>query len=402
MATAEVLRYAWAALRGYPTRSLLMLTAMAIGVAAVLILTALGEGARVYVSGKFAALGTNLLIVIPGRSETGGVSPSTLMGETPRDLTLEDARALARSRLVRRMAPFNIGVANARYGGREREVTVLGSTHELLALRRWNMARGRFLPPTDIDLAAPVCVIGTRIRRELFGVRPALGRWLRLGDRRFRVIGILGSEGRSIGVDVQESVIIPVASAQQLFNTPSLFRILVEARSREAIEPAQRFIIDTLRKRHQGEEDVTVVTQDAVLSTFDRIFTALTWAVGGIAGISLFVAGILIMNVMLVAVSQRTAEIGLLKALGAPPGQITRLFLAEALLLAGLGTIIGLLLGQLGSLLVREIFPVLPACPPAWANLAASGVALATGALFSLLPARRAAALDPVTALAGG
>ena len=213
------------------------------------------------------------------------------------------------------------------------------------------------------------------------------------------MIGIMGSEGRSIGVDVQEIVMIPVASAQQLFNTSSVFRILVEAKTREAIEPVKQFIIDTLQKRHQGKKDVTVITQDAVLATFDRILGALTYAVGGIAAISLAVAGILIMNVMLVAVSQRTAEIGLLKALGASPRHIITLILAEAFLLSSLGAIAGYLLGQLGSWIIRYAFPVLPAYAPVWAVFISLLVAMVTGLLFSLMPARRAARLDPVQAL---
>jgi putative ABC transport system permease protein len=323
-----------------------------------------------------------------------------MMGETPRDLTLDDALALTRSRSVRRMAPINVGSVDASWQGRSRESVVLGSSHDLMAIRHWELAQGHFLPPADLDRAMPVAVIGSKIRDELFGATPALGQWLRLGDRRFRVIGIMGSEGRSIGVDVQETIIIPVASAQQMFNTASLFRILVEARTRETIEPARQFIIDTLQKLHQGERDVTVITQDAVLQTFDRILGALTYAVGGIAAISLGVAGILIMNVMLVAVSQRTAEIGLLKALGATPRQIVVLILAEALLLSVLGAGAGLLLGQAGSLLVRRSFPVLPAYAPVWALLAVLAVALLAGLLFSLVPARRAARLDPVLALA--
>jgi len=401
MRNRDIGAFAWRALSGYPTRTILMLLAMAIGVAAVVVLTALGEGARRYVSDQFSSLGTNLVIVIPGRAETGGVSPSTMMGETPRDLTLDDAIALTRSYKIRRIAPINIGASNASWRAMSREVTVFGTTSELLELRHWKLAKGRFLPDTDIDLASPVVVIGTKIRDELFGPKAALGQWMRLGDRRFRVIGILASEGRSIGVDVQEAVMIPVASAQQLFDTPSLFRILVEARTREAIEPVKQFIVDTLKDRHQGEEDVTVITQDAVLATFDRIFSALTYAVGGIAAISLVVAGILIMNVMLVAVSQRTAEIGLLKALGAAPRQIVALFLAEAFLLSVLGASLGLILGESGSLLIRHLFPALPAHTPLWATLTALLVALSTGLLFSLLPARRAAQMDPVLALSG-
>ena len=396
---ADVTRFSWSALRGYPTRTLLMLLAMAIGVAAVVVLTSLGEGARRYVTDEFSSLGTNLLIVFPGRAETAGMNPIAMMGETPRDLTLDDALALTRSYGVRRIAPLNVGSAEINWQGKQREVTVIGTNNEMLAIRHWELSQGKFLPATDLDLATPVCVIGSKIRSELFGARRAIGEWLRIGDRRFRVIGVMGSEGRSIGVDVQETVMIPVASAQQLFNTPSLFRILVEAKTRESIEPVKRFVIDTLQQRHQGEKDVTVVTQDAVLETFDRILSALTFAVGGIAAISLMVAGILIMNVMLVAVSQRTAEIGLLKALGAAPRQIVVLFLSEALLLSVLGAASGLLLGEAASALVRHAFPVLPAHAPVWAVTTALLVALVTGLLFSLLPARRAARLDPVLAL---
>jgi len=397
----DVSLFAWRALRGYPTRTILMLIAMAIGVAAVIMLTSLGEGARRYVTNEFASLGTNLVIVFPGRSETAGINPSTMMGETPRDLTLDDALALTRNYAVRRIAPINVGSADVSWQSKKREVAIIGTTHEMLAIRHWELAQGKFLPATDLDRATPVCVIGSKTRAELFGPQQALGEWLRIGDRRFRVIGVMGSEGRSIGVDVEDTIMIPVASAQQLFNTPSLFRILVEAKSRDAIEPVKQFISDTLQKRHQGEKDVTVVTQDAVLATFDRILGALTYAVGGIAAISLIVAGILIMNVMLVAVSQRTAEIGLLKALGAAQRQIITLILTEAFLLSALGATVGLIIGQLGSLVIRQAFPIFPAYAPAWAIATAMLVAMITGLLFSILPARHAARLDPVLALAG-
>ena len=397
----DIVRFSWTALVGYPTRTLLMLTAMAIGVAAVIMLTALGEGARRYVSNEFTSLGTNLVIVFPGYSETSGLNPIALVGTTPRDLTLDDAQVLTRNTNVRRIAPINIGSVKASFQGRSREVPVIGSNHELLEIRHWELAQGSFLPAADLDRATPVCVIGSNIRDELFATQTAVGQWLRLGDRRFRVIGVMASEGRSIGVDVQDTIMIPVASAQQLFNTPSLFRILVEAKTRSAIEPVKLAIIAQLKERHQGKRDVTVVTQDAVLATFDRILGALTYAIGGIAAISLAVAGILIMNVMLVAVSQRTAEIGLLKALGAPQRLIIRLILSEAIMLSAFGAFIGLLLGELGCLAIRQAFPDLPAYAPLWAVLTAIAVSLLAGFVFSLLPARQAARLDPVLALTG-
>jgi len=397
--TNDVINFGWQALKGYRTRTLLMLLAMSIGVASVLMLTSLGEGARQYVRGEFESLGTNMVIVLPGRSETAGVGLGTMTGVTPRDLTLADAQALTRNPNVVHIAPLNIGAAEVSWQNRKREVTVMGSNSDLLKIRHWTMARGKFLPNTDWDRATPVCVIGGKIRSEIFGAHNAMGQWIRLGENRYRVIGILASEGRSIGTDVEEIVIIPVASAQSLFNVPSLFRIFIEVKSRAAIPKVIKFTQDTIRVRHQGEEDVTVITQDAVLATFDNILGALTYAVGGIAAISLAVAGILIMNVMLVAVSQRTAEIGLLKALGASGREIILLILIEALLLSSIGGAIGLIIGQLGSWGIRAALPDLQAYPPAWAAITSFLVAVITGALFSLLPARKASKLDPVLAL---
>lgn len=397
--TRDIISFGWHALKGYRTRTLFTLIALTIGVASVLMLTGLGEGARRYVRGEFASLGTNLVIVMPGRSETTGVGMGSMTGVTPRDLTLADARALTRHPQVQRIAPLNIGVAEVSWQSRKREVPVMGSNSDLLKIRHWQLARGRFLPPTDWDRATPVCVIGAKIRDEIFGAHAALGKWIRLGENRYRVIGVMASEGRSIGIDVEEVVMIPVASARALFNVPSLFRILIEVKTRTAIPKVIEFVKQAIRKRHQGEEDVTVITQDAVLATFDRILAALTYAAGGIAAISLAVAGILIMNVMLIAVSQRTAEIGLLKALGASRREILLLILIEALLLSSLGGMIGLGVGQLGSWGIRAALPQLEAYPPDWAMVASLLVAIFTGILFSLLPAHKASRLDPVLAL---
>ena len=397
----DTLQFASACLNSARKRSLLMILAMAIGVAAVVILTALGEGARLYVVNQFSSLGTNLVIVFPGRSETSGIGPGMLIGQTPRDLVLDDAMAVMRSSAVRRMAPLAIGAALASNGPLNREVVVLGSTHAVLTIRNMTMSQGQFLPDGPADAASPVVVIGTKIKQELFGVENAVGSWLRLGDRRFRVIGILSSQGTAaMGMNTDEMVIIPVASAHMLFNSQKLLRILVEAKSRDEIERARKETEEILFKQHGGERDVTVVTQDAMVATFDRILRTLTLAVGGIAAVSLAVAGVLIMNVMLIAVSQRTQEIGLLKALGAPPAQIRRLFFAEAVLLSMVGSVVGLLLGQLGSFVIGQIYPTLPVAAPWWAMVAAFSTALGTGIMFSVWPARRAAQLDPVMALA--
>jgi len=396
----DAIHFSWQALSANTMRTFLMLLAMSIGVGSVVVLTALGEGARNYVTAEFSALGTNLIIVIPGRSETSGGNTSTMIGVTERDLTIDDAISLTRHPKVKRIAPLNIGAAEVSWQGRKREVTIQGSSHELLKLRQWKMSQGSFLPALDLNRAKSVCVIGSKVRTEIFGAHSALGQWIRIGDRRFRVIGILDSDGQSLGFDVGDTVIIPVASAQSLFNAPSLFRIFVEVKTRKAIPKVIDFIKTTIRNRHQGDEDVTVITQDAVLATFDRILSALTYAVGGIAAVSLGVAGILIMNVMLVTVSQRTSEIGLLKSLGASAKAILSLILIEAILLSSLGAMLGFIIGQAGSWAIRYAFPILPAYPPTWATIASLLIALITGILFSLLPARKASRLNPVDALA--
>ncbi|MCB1744329.1 MAG: ABC transporter permease [Gammaproteobacteria bacterium] len=399
MRASDRLLFAVHSLSSSGTRTLLMLLALSVGVASVVMLTALGEGARRYVQSEFTALGSHLLIVLPGRSETAGGAPP-LMGETPRDLTLQDASALIRSASVGRVAPVVVGAAPVAHGGREREATVVGTNHEFARIRHLRLAAGAFLPESAVDRAIPVCVLGATLARELTGRVNAVGEFVRFGDRRMRVIGVLASEGRSLGMDLDELAIVPVATAQALFNAPGLFRVLVEARAETLIPAARRHIIETIRARHEGEDDVTVITQDALISTFGRVLGGLTIALGGIAGISLAVAGVLIMNVMLVAVSQRVSEVGLLKSIGASSRLVRELFLVEAILLATTGALLGLCIGLLLCAVTRWLLPALQLVPPLWALLAAPLVAIAFGVLFGVLPARRAAALAPVQALA--
>ncbi|WP_448875038.1 ABC transporter permease [Desulfobulbus propionicus] len=400
MRPVDTITFALTSLGSNRVRTLLMLLAMSIGVAAVVLLTGIGNGARLYIVDQFSSLGTNLVIVIPGRADTASNTPATLVGETPRDLTLADARSLERGDAVRRLTPINIGEMNIAWRGKEREVPLIGSTASILEIHHLKMERGSFLPIEDMEIARPVCVIGAKVYRELFGQQNALGELVRIGGFRCRVIGILGSEGRSLGLDTEELVVVPVAFAQMLLNTEGLFRILIEARDLDSIERLKTHITSTIAKRHYGEDDVTIITQDSVLATFDKILGVLTLTVAGIAGISLVVAGILIMNVMLMAVTQRTAEIGLCKALGAGRMQIMALMLTEALLLSSIGGLIGLGLGFAGAWLTVQFYPTLQTTPPNWAIAAAMGTALGTGLLFALLPARRAARLDPIQALA--
>ena len=401
MRFADCNRIAFGAVVRYPLRTGMMLLATSIGVGAVLLLTAVGESARGYVSQAFQGLGTNLVIVIPGKAETTGTTPGVLAGVVARDLTLDDARALLRSHAIRRLAPVIVGAVSVSRSGLERETTALGTTAQFAAIRQWKMALGEFLPNVDMDRASPVCVIGNLIRSELFGDEPPIGKWLRIGDRRCRVTGVLAEQGTSIMVNSDEIVIVPVSYAQTVFDVSGLFRIIIEATGRDTMDRARRDVVRIIKERHYGEEDVTVITQDAVLSTFDGIFDTLTKALAGIASISLIVAGVLIMNVMLVAVSQRTREVGLLKALGATRRQIISLFLTEAAFLAVFGGLAGLGFGYLATSGLRALYPEYIFMPPAWAAVGAFLVAIACGVFFGIWPARKAAALDPIMALAG-
>ncbi|MCI0414745.1 ABC transporter permease [bacterium] len=399
MNPVDMLLFAWNALKGHKLRSVLSMIGVAIGVTSVVLLTALGEGARVYVTGELATLGSNLVVVLPGRIETTGVMPT--MGGTPHDLTLEDVAALeTRVPRVRRLAPATFGQALVSYRSRSRNTNVIGTTSEFQTIRRLKISRGSFLQPGDMRRGSTVCVIGTVIQKELFPNMNPLGQVLHVGEYRFRIIGVLEPKGQSMGFDIDDIVIIPVASAMKVFNLTTLFRIFVEANSYSDLEPVKRDILKVLKERHNNEEDVTLITQDSVLNSFNQIFTALTLALAGIAGISLTVAGIGIMNVMLVSVSERTPEIGLLKAIGVKPGQVVLVFLTEASLLSFLGGITGLISAQFLVKLSLRLFPVLPAAVPDWAIATALAVALGVGITFGVWPARRAAKLDPIQALA--
>ena len=399
MRAPDLIRFARDAATGSPLRSTLLVIAMAIGVAAVVILTALGDGARRYVMNEFSSLGSNLVIVLPGRSQTGGFNPGNAITSTPRDLTVDDAQALQRASSVRRVAPLAVGTSEISVGGKLREVMVAGTTSQYTEIRQLELAQGRFLTAGDWRRGSNEAVIGAKVRDEMFGAEPALGKLVRIGDRRFRIIGVLAASGQGLSLNTDELVFVPVSLAQAMFNSNTLFRILIEATGRETIESAKAQTAEIIKLRHENEEDVTVITQDAVLVTFDRLLGALTLAVAGIAAISLAVAGILVMNVMLVSVTQRTGEIGLLKALGATAATIRYSFLAEAAMLSLSGAVLGFLLGHAGAALIRHLYPTFPAYPPDWAVLAGLLTAISTGIVFGVLPARRAAQMDPVQAL---
>jgi putative ABC transport system permease protein len=395
----DVARFAAGALRGHRLRTGLSLLGVTVGVMSVVVLTSLGEGARMFVTGEFASLGANLLIVMPGRTETTGFAPP--IGGAPHDLTLDDADTLARLPGVLRVAPMALGSATARAGDLTRDAIVIGVTAEWRDVRGIDLSHGQFLPSGEAERDRPVCVVGRVIERELFAGRSAVGAFLRLGDERFRVIGVMASRGTSLGVNLDEIVLIPVVRHMKMFDETSLARVLVEMRSHEELPAGRQAVIAVLASRHAGEEDVTIVTQDSMLATFSRLLGVLTAALAGIAAISLSVAGIGIMNVMLVSVSERTSEVGLLKALGARRRQILEVFLVEAAMLSTAGAVVGVIAGVIIILIAAAIWPFIPLqVSPGWIALVIT-LALVAGVSFGLMPARRAARLDAADALRG-
>ncbi|MFL6193650.1 MAG: ABC transporter permease [Thermoanaerobaculia bacterium] len=400
MTTGDLFRFCFQALSGHRLRTLLSLVGMAIGVAAVIALTALGEGARRYVIDQFANIGSNLLIVVPGKTETSGIPG--MISATAHDLTLEDSRALARTIAeARKVAPLVLGTEAVAYGARRRQVAIVGSTRELLEVRKLALSRGEFLPAGELRSGRPVVVLGTKVAAELFRGDEPIGKVVRIGGWRMRVIGVLAPKGVQLGANIDDTAVVPVATSMRMFDRRSLFRIMIEVRPGADLEAAKVRVIRLLTQRHGDEEDVTVLTQDAVVSTFSQILGVLTLALGAIAAVSLTVAGIGIMNVMLVSVSERTREVGLLRALGVRRRQVLAVFLTESALLSAAGGLAGLAVGWTAVRILVGVFPALPASPPVWAVIAALGLSLGVGVLFGWLPARRASLLDPVAALAG-
>jgi putative ABC transport system permease protein len=251
-----------------------------------------------------------------------------------------------------------------------------------------------------LDQGGVEVVLGVKIANELFGEESPLGQVVRIGDWRFRVVGVLAPHGRSLGFDVDDLVLVPVQTGMSMFNRSSLFRILIEVRSNDTMEATRLAVIDFFTERHRAE-DITVISQDAVVTSFSSIMQVMTLALAGIASISLGVAGVGIMNVMLVSVTERRAEIGLLKAMGAVNRQILVVFVLEAVLLAVLGGLVGLTAGYLTVAVFVSYYPSFPAAPPLWAVISSMALSLFVGVGFGVWPARRATRLDPVRSLTG-
>lgn len=395
MRIADYLSFAFSSLHFSQMRSLLTALGIAVGIAAVILLTALGGGAREYILGQFTQFGTHIIAVTPGRATTMGISGAVISNVRP--LSTADAKSLREIKGVRTAVPVTQGNAQIEAGKRSRWSYVIGVNHEAPQTWRIGVSQGEFLPPDQLQ-SRNFAVIGHRVREELFPGSNPLGERIRIGQQRFRVIGIMERKGQVLGFDMDDAVYVPVNSALALFNRDSLMEIDLLYDGRQDEQDIVAAITRRLIERH-GDEDFTIVTQNEMLSTLGSILDLLTAVVAALGAISLLVGGVGIFTIMSIAVNERIREIGLLRALGASRAQVSLLFLLEAAALSGIGGLAGMAAGLLLSWLLHLVIPALPFAI-AWDYLLlAAVIAVVTGIFSGLLPARRAAALPPVEAL---
>lgn len=396
MRTPDLLRLSLGALTHHPGRSLLSALGIAVGVAAVILLTALGEGLHQFVLAEFTQFGTNLIAVTPGKTQTHGGAVG--MFGSVRPLSLEDAEALRQVPQVESVVPVVQGNAEVEALKRSRRVTVYGVGPDFARTFRMGIAAGNFLPADDFRSPRAFAVLGAKVRDELFGAGNPLGALIRVGGQRYRVIGVMAAKGQVLGFDLDDTVYLPAARVLELFNREGLMEIDVAHDPQANPERVEAGIRRLLMARHGGE-DFTVTPQKQQLAVLDSVLGVLTFAVAALGSISLVVGGVGILTLMTITVSERTGEIGLLNALGARHGQIMALFLAEAAGLAALGGAAGLALGVGMAQFLHFVLPALPVSL-AWDYiLAAEAVAVCIGIAAGVAPARRAARFNPVEAL---
>ncbi len=396
MLLADYVHLATSSIRFSPMRSFLTALGIAVGIAAVVLLTALGGGVQHYVLQQFTQFGAHIIAINPGKSSTFGVSGAMISNVRP--LSIEDAESLRRIQGVQTSVPMVQGNSPVEVGQLTRWTTVLGVNHETLQTWQLTLASGQFLPDDSSHQARNMAVIGAKVRAELFPDRSPLGQHLRIGQERFRVIGVMESKGQILGFDMDDAVYIPVARALALFNREGLMEIdvLYQSGANEAAIIKQ---IKALLIQRHGTEDVTITSQSDMLKTLGSILDLLNAVVAGIGSISLLVGGVGILTIMSIAVNERTGEIGLLRALGASRQQVTYLFLLEAAALAGLGGVAGMLVGIGIAWLLHAVIPAMPVHIDWLYVLLAEAVAIVTGLLAGFAPAQRASALPPVEAL---
>ncbi len=396
MLPRDFLQLTGSAILTHKLRSLLTMLGISVGIAAVVILTSIGEGLHKYILSEFTQFGTTLIKVSPGKTSTMGMSIGAFGSERP--LSIEDAEALKRLPYAKAVVGILQGNAEVEGNRRTRRATVYGTGSDFPDAFSMPVAHGRFLPDDDPLAPRAFAVLGSKVRTELFRDLNPIGERIRIGGDRYRIVGVMESKGQVLGFDLDDTVYIPAARGLEMFNRVGLMEIDVLYREGMNEEKVVAGIKRLLQARH-GREDFTIVTQRQMLDVMGSILDIITFAVGAIGAISLLVGAIGIITIMTISVAERTSEIGLVRALGARQAQILALFLGEAVVLSAAGGIVGLCAGIGIAQVLHLLIPALPVHTP-WSYVAIAEVTAVTiGLAAGVIPAKRAARLDPVEAL---
>ena len=397
MLLADSSRFAIQAITSHRMRSFLTLLGIAVGIAAVILLTSIGEGVHQFVLAEFTQFGTNVIGIAPGKVKTGG-QPPTGIPTTARLLTMEDAQSLKQLPQVIGSSPMVWGNSEVESNGRLRRTTIYGVDADFIHVFSAKVQIGNSLPPEGAGSSRALVVLGSKLRNELFGTANPLGARVRIGGLHFRVIGVMAPKGQFLGIDLDDTAFIPAQRAMELYNREGLTEIHVLYAEGASAATVAAAVKKRLALRH-GHEDFTVTTQEDMLKTLSNILNILTMAVGALGGISLLVGAVGIVTIMTISVTERTNEIGLLVALGARRRTILNLFLSEAVMLAALGGLLGLLLGIGLAQALRLALPAFPVHTPWSFAVGALVMSAVIGLLAGVLPARNASRLDPIDAL---
>lgn len=399
MPLRELLRLSTESLQAHRFRAVLTMLGMIIGVFAVVVLVSLGQGAKNYILSEFEGLGTNLIIVQPGKTDKKS-SFAAPIGSATRKMTLQDVMALEkRSFNLEAVSGVVLGTAQVRYEDAISNINVLGVNNEFQHILNISIRDGAFFSREEDDSGRRVIVLGNNVRHSLFGDDSPIGKTVKLNESEFRVIGLVASTGNKLGFNMDDVAFVPTTAALRLFNEDKLFGIRAKASSKIGIDDAVQEISDILRERRNGEEDFTIITQVAMMDSMSTILNMLSYVLGGIAAISMLVGGIGIMNIMLVTVSERTQEIGIRRAVGARRSDILNQFLVEAIVLS----VIGGTLGILGAIVLTHgghyFYPSFDMRPPLWILGPSFLLSVSIGIIFGVWPARKAARIETLDAL---
>ena len=377
-------------------RSLLTALGIIIGIASVVILTAIGSGIHRYVLAQFTQFGTNLVAVVPGKTSTLGISGATI--STVRPLSLDDANAIKKLENIIAVVPLVQGNARIEAGNKQRRASVFGVGARVPEVWKIKVNSGRFLPAGEQRNPRSFAVLGSKLKTELFATESPLGQRVRVGRDRYRVIGVMEEKGQMLGFDLDDSIYIPASKALELFDRESLMEIDALYAPNISAEVVSTAIKRLLIARH-GQQDFTLITQKQMLQTLDSVLNILTLAVGALGGISLLVGCVGILTIMTIAVAERVSEIGLMRALGAEQQVIFKIFLAEALMLSSAGGVGGVVAGVSVVQVIAFFVPDLPVHLNWQYILSALLMALVIGLISGVLPAVKAAKLEPLEAL---